>query len=58
MVQDRAPVRRYSRLKDQDRIFTNAYCRHDHGIKGATAISSACSCCSYDVTDAALLVPR
>ena len=34
-VQD-TPVRRYGGLKDQDRIFTNAYCRHDHGIKGAT----------------------
>lgn len=33
-VQD-TPVRRYGGLKDQDRIFTNAYCRHDHGIKGA-----------------------
>lgn len=22
-------------LRDQDRIFTNAYMRHDHGIKGA-----------------------
>lgn len=33
-VQD-PPVRRYGGLKDQDRIFTNAYCRHDHGIKGA-----------------------
>lgn len=29
------PVRRYGGLRDQDRIFTNAYCRHDHGIKGA-----------------------
>ena len=29
------PVRRYGGLKDQDRIFTNAYCRHDHGLKGA-----------------------
>ena len=29
------PVRRYGGLKDQDRIFTNIYCRHDHGIKGA-----------------------
>jgi len=29
------PVRRYGGLKDQDRIFTNAYLRHDHGIKGA-----------------------
>ncbi|KAH6907496.1 NADH-ubiquinone oxidoreductase 51 kDa subunit [Coprinopsis sp. MPI-PUGE-AT-0042] len=26
---------RYGGLKDQDRIFTNAFCRHDHGIKGA-----------------------
>lgn len=33
-VQD-TPVRRYGGLKDQDRIFTNAYCRHDHGLKGA-----------------------
>ena len=33
-VQD-PPVRRYGGLKDQDRIFTNAYSRHDHGIKGA-----------------------
>ena len=22
-------------MKDQDRIFTNVYCRHDHGLKGA-----------------------
>ncbi|THU83221.1 NADH-ubiquinone oxidoreductase [Dendrothele bispora CBS 962.96] len=29
------PVRRYGGLKDQDRIFTNVYCKHDHGIKGA-----------------------
>ncbi|KAF8072132.1 NADH-ubiquinone oxidoreductase 51 kDa subunit [Lyophyllum atratum] len=29
------PVRRYGGLKDQDRIFTNVYCRHDHGLKGA-----------------------
>jgi len=29
------PVRRYGGLKDQDRIFTNVYSRHDHGIKGA-----------------------
>ncbi len=29
------PVRRYGGLKDQDRIFTNIYCKHDHGIKGA-----------------------
>lgn len=33
-VQD-TPVRRYGGLKDQDRIFTNAYCKHDHGLKGA-----------------------
>ncbi len=31
-------MRRYGGLKDQDRIFTNAYCRHDHGIKGAMVI--------------------
>ncbi|GLB40646.1 putative core subunit of the mitochondrial membrane respiratory chain NADH dehydrogenase (Complex I) that is believed to belong to the minimal assembly required for catalysis [Lyophyllum shimeji] len=31
------PVRRYGGLKDQDRIFTNLYCRHDHGLKGAQA---------------------
>ncbi|KAH7084030.1 NADH-ubiquinone oxidoreductase [Auriculariales sp. MPI-PUGE-AT-0066] len=30
------PVRRYGGLKDQDRIFTNLFCRHDHGIKGRT----------------------
>ncbi|GHJ85419.1 hypothetical protein NliqN6_1821 [Naganishia liquefaciens] len=29
------PVRRYGGLKDQDRIFTNLFCRGDHGIKGA-----------------------
>ena len=29
------PVRRYGGLKDQDRIFTNAFCKHDHGLKGA-----------------------
>ncbi|KAJ7580992.1 hypothetical protein C8J56DRAFT_958766 [Mycena floridula] len=29
------PVRRYGGLKDQDRIFTNVYCKHDHGLKGA-----------------------
>jgi hypothetical protein len=34
-VQDATPVKRYGDLRDQDRIFTNAYCRHDHGIKGA-----------------------
>lgn len=37
------PVRRYGGLKDQDRIFTNAYCRHDHGIKGAQVCSSTVS---------------
>lgn len=31
------PVRRYGGLKDQDRIFTNLFSRHDHGIKGAMA---------------------
>ena len=31
------PVRRFGGLKDQDRIFTNLFCRHDHGIKGAMA---------------------
>jgi len=31
------PVRHYGGLRDQDRIFTNIYCRHDHGIKGAIA---------------------
>ncbi|ORX37276.1 putative NADH-ubiquinone oxidoreductase 51 kDa subunit [Kockovaella imperatae] len=31
------PVRRYGGLKDQDRIFTNLFSRHDHGIKGAKA---------------------
>jgi len=34
-VPDTPPVRRYGGLKDQDRIFTNAYCKHDRGIKGA-----------------------
>jgi len=29
------PVRRYGGLKDADRIFSNAYQQHDHGIKGA-----------------------
>jgi NADH dehydrogenase (ubiquinone) flavoprotein 1 len=31
------PVRRYGGLKDQDRIFTNLFCKHDHGLKGAQA---------------------
>lgn len=43
------PVRRYGGLKDQDRIFTNIYCRHDHGIKGAMVSfyfpeNTLCSC--------------
>ncbi|OBZ71539.1 NADH-ubiquinone oxidoreductase subunit, mitochondrial [Grifola frondosa] len=33
-VQD-PPVHHHGGLKDQDRIFTNAYCRHDHGLQGA-----------------------
>lgn len=33
-VQD-APKRVYGGLKDQDRIFTNAYMYHDHLLKGA-----------------------
>ena len=37
MAQD-MPVRRYGGLKDQVRILTNAYCRHNHSIKGATAV--------------------
>lgn len=31
------PVRHYGGLKDQDRIFTNLYLRHDPGLKGAKA---------------------
>ena len=38
------PVRRYGGLKDQDRIFTNAYCRHDHGLKGALVSSNSLLC--------------
>jgi hypothetical protein len=38
------PVRRYGGLKDQDRIFTNAYCRHDHGLKGAKVRITLISC--------------
>ena len=30
-----APARVYGGLKDEDRIFTNLYGRHDWGIKGA-----------------------
>lgn len=41
-VQD-VPVRRYGGLKDQDRIFTNIFSRHDHGIKGAMVRA----CCEY-----------
>lgn len=37
------PVRRYGGLKDQDRIFTNAYCRHDHGLKGAQVCTASIS---------------
>ncbi|PFH53332.1 hypothetical protein AMATHDRAFT_55214 [Amanita thiersii Skay4041] len=29
------PVRHYGGLKDQDRIFTNIYSRHDYALKGA-----------------------
>ena len=29
-------------LRDQDRIFTNAYMRHDHGIKGAMVSRLLC----------------
>ena len=43
MAQD-MPVRRYGGLKDQDHIFTNAYCRHNRGIKGATAVYPPCPC--------------
>lgn len=32
---DAPPVRHYGGLKDQDRIFTNVYNKHDWGIKGA-----------------------
>jgi len=34
---DEAPTRTFGNLKDQDRIFTNIYGRHDWGIKGAMA---------------------
>ena len=37
------PVRRYGGLKDQDRIFTNAYLKHDFGLKGALVRSSTLS---------------
>ncbi|BGO98855.1 NADH dehydrogenase [ubiquinone] flavoprotein 1, mitochondrial [Rhodotorula toruloides] len=38
-VQDAAanPVKRHGGLRDQDRIFTNAYRQGDHGLKGARA---------------------
>ena len=55
-VQD-TPVRRYGGLKDQDRIFTNAYCRHDHGIKGATVRRSPLSWTLYDVTNCVCCSP-
>lgn len=45
-VQD-TPVRRYGGLKDQDRIFTNVYCRHDHGLKGAQVCPSPRCCLHY-----------
>ena len=48
-VQD-TPVRRYGGLKDQDRIFTNAYCRHDHGIKGAM-VSNSFSLINYYISE-------
>ena len=56
-VQD-TPVRRYGGFKDQDRIFTNAYCRRDHDINGATAVSAACPCCPHEMTGAAPLLLR
>ncbi|KAJ1032238.1 hypothetical protein NDA18_001732 [Ustilago nuda] len=31
------PVRSFGGLRDQDRIFQNAYMRHEHGLKGAKA---------------------
>ena len=37
------PVRRYGGLKDQDRIFTNAYLKHDFGLKGALVRPSTLS---------------
>jgi hypothetical protein len=43
-VQD-PPVRHYGGLKDQDRIFTNIYSCHDHGIKGAMVCHSSFSLC-------------
>jgi hypothetical protein len=36
-------VRRYGGLKDQDRIFTNAYLKHDFGLKGALVSPSTLS---------------
>ena len=50
------PVRRYGGLKDQDRIFTNAYCRHDHGLKGAL-VSSYCALCRILKSNCVSLVP-
>jgi hypothetical protein len=37
------PVRTYGGLKDSDRIFSNAFRLHDHGIKGAQVGPVACS---------------
>ena len=51
------PVRRYGGLKDQDRIFTNAYCRHDHGLKGAL-VSSHGLICRVPQSKFISLVPR
>ncbi|RIB16140.1 hypothetical protein C2G38_1970770 [Gigaspora rosea] len=34
-VQNPTPSRTYGNLKDEDRIFTNLYCRHDFRLKGA-----------------------
>ena len=57
MVHD-TPVRRYGGLKDQDRTFTNAHCRHDHGIKDAMAVFPACPCRPHELPNAGPLVPQ
>lgn len=45
-VQDQTPKRTtFGGLRDQDRIFSNAYRLNDHGIKGAM-VSSSCRCLS------------
>ena len=44
------PVRRYGGLKDQDRIFTNAYCRHDHGLKGAVVSTPSTMFCLENIS--------